>query len=148
IFILEDAAYRGLGFLGQEPPSLWSEDSERDTVILARTFSKTLSPGLKIGYAVVPESLVEPILDLKGNHDFGTANFNQQVLEQSLADGSYEAHVRDLLKIYRRKCEVFLSALEKYVRPVDREIRWTCPKGGLFVWMTAPDGLDTSFRGP
>ena len=53
--------------------------SAGDTVILARTFSKTLSPGLKIGYGVLPESLVDPILALKGNHDFGSANFNQQV---------------------------------------------------------------------
>ena len=53
--MLEDAAYRGLSFGAGEPPSLWSLDREGDTVILARTFSKTLSPGLKIGYGVLPE---------------------------------------------------------------------------------------------
>jgi 2-aminoadipate transaminase len=148
IFVLEDAAYRSLGFEGTEPPSLWSSDGAADTVILARTFSKTLSPGLKIGYGVLPEALVDPILRLKGNHDFGSANFNQQLLEQVLSDGSYEAHVRDLTEIYRRKCGVFLSALEKYVRPVDSEIHWTRPRGGLFVWMTLPEGLDTGFHGP
>jgi 2-aminoadipate transaminase len=148
LFVLEDAAYRGLGFEGREPPSLWSLDGAGETVILARTFSKTLSPGLKLGYGVLPDSLVEPILALKGNHDFGSANFNQQVLEQILSDGSYDAHVCELTELYRRKCGVFLSALEKYVRPVDSEIQWTHPQGGLFVWMTVPDGLDTSFHGP
>jgi 2-aminoadipate transaminase len=148
IFVLEDAAYRGLGFEGREPPSLWSLDGAGDTVILARTFSKTLAPGLKTGYGVLPEPLVETIFALKGNHDFGSANFNQQVLEQFLSDGSYDAHVAELTEIYRRKCGVFLKALETYVRPVDSEIHWTHPKGGLFVWMTVPDGLDTSFDGP
>jgi 2-aminoadipate transaminase len=148
IFVLEDAAYRGLGFEGSEPPSLWSSDAAGDTVILARTFSKTFSPGLKTGYGVLPEALVDPILALKGNHDFGSANFNQQLLEQILSDGSYDAHVSDLIELYRRKCGVFLSALEKYVQPVDPEIHWTRPQGGLFVWMTVPEGLDTSFHGP
>ena len=80
--MLEDAAYRGLGFEGREPPTIWSLDRQGDTVILAGTFSKTLSPGLKLGYGVLPEALIEPIVSLKGNHDFGTANFNQQLVEQ------------------------------------------------------------------
>src|SRR5436853_3412 len=70
IFVLEDAAYRGLTFGAREPPSLWSHDCEGDTVILARTFSKTFSPGLKVGYGVLPQGLIDPILHLKGNHDF------------------------------------------------------------------------------
>jgi 2-aminoadipate transaminase len=148
IFILEDAAYRGLGFETAEPPTLWSLDEQADTVILARTFSKTLSPGLKIGYGVLPFGLVETIAALKGSHDFGSANFNQRLLERILADGSYDAHVRGLTEVYRRKCDTFLRALEQYVRPVDPEIRWTFPRGGLFVWMTVPEGLDTSFEGP
>ncbi len=148
IFILEDAAYRGLGFETAEPPTIWSLDREADTVILARTFSKTLAPGLKIGYGVLPKALVESILALKGSHDFGSANFSQRLLERILADGSYDVHVRGLTEVYRRKCGTFLSALEQYVRPVDPEIRWTRPRGGLFVWMTVPEGLDTSFHGP
>ena len=148
IFVLEDAAYSGLGFEGAEPPSLWSRDKSAQTVILARTFSKTLSPGLKVGFGILPEPLLEPVLALKGNHDFGSSNFNQQLLAQILSDGSYEAHVCELKALYRRKCGVFLSALEKYVKPVDPEIHWTHPQGGLFVWMTVPEGLDTSFQGP
>jgi 2-aminoadipate transaminase len=148
IFVLEDAAYRGLGFEGSEPASLWSLDGEGETVILAGTFSKTLSPGLKTGYGVLPASLVENIVSLKGSHDFGSAHFNQRLIEQMMADGRYERHVRGLIGIYRRKCGAFLSALDQYVRPIDSEIRWTEPQGGLFVWMTVPEGLDTSFDGP
>ena len=148
IFVLEDAAYRGLSFGSAEPPSVWSRDREGETVILARTFSKTLSPGLKIGYGVLPEGLIDPILYLKANHDFGSANFNQRLLEHVLADGSYLRHLARLTGLYRRKCEVFLSALEEHVGALDSEVYWTRPEGGLFVWMTVPEGLDTGFDGP
>ncbi len=148
IFVLEDAAYRGLSFGAGEPPSIWSHDREADTVILARTFSKTFSPGMKVGYGVLPEGLIDPILYLKGNHDFGSANINQRLLDQVLADGSYDRHLARLNGLYGRKCEVFLSALEEQVGVLDSEVSWTRPEGGLFVWMTVPEGLDTGFEGP
>ena len=132
-----------------EPPSLWSLDAEGDTVILARTFSKTLSPGLKTGYGILPRGLVEPILTLKGNHDFGSANLNQQLVERILADGSYERHVAQVDGIcIVEKCRCFWRLS---TTTWDRSIRtcsWTRPQGGLFVWMTVPEGLDTSFDGP
>jgi 2-aminoadipate transaminase len=145
---LEDAAYRGLSFGATEPSSLWSYDREGDTVILARTFSKTLSPGLKIGYGILPRELMDAILYLKGNHDFGSTNLNQRLVERVLSDGSYDRHVSRLRDLYERKCTVFLSALEEFVGAPDAEVHWTVPKGGLFVWMTVPEGLDTGFEGP
>ena len=148
IFVLEDAAYRSLSFGAAEPPSLWSLDREGDTVILARTFSKTLSPGLKIGYGVLPRELVNPIITLKANHDFGSANLNQRLIEMILADGSYDRHVAKLRELYREKCRVFLSALDEHVGSLDIDVRWTRPQGGLFVWMTVPEDLDASFEGP
>ena len=146
--MLEDAAYRGLSFGVHEPPSLWRLDREGETVILARTFSKTFSPGLKIGYGVLPRGLIDPILSLKGNHDFGSANFNQQLLEQILASGDYDRHVARLRELYGRKCDVFVGALERSLEPVRDQVHWTHPNGGLFVWMTVPEGLDTGFDGP
>jgi 2-aminoadipate transaminase len=148
IFVLEDAAYRGLSFGAVEPPSVWSHDPEGDTVILARTFSKTLSPGVKIGYGILPHSLVDPILCLKGNHDFGSANLNQRLLDQLLRDGGYDRHLARLDAVYGRKCATFLEALDEYISPLDLDVRWTRPNGGLFVWMTVPEDLDTGFRGP
>jgi 2-aminoadipate transaminase len=148
IFVLEDAAYRGLSFGASEPNSLWSLDREAETVILARTFSKTLSPGLKVGFGVLPHGLIEPIESLKANHDFGSANFNQRIVERILSDGSYDRHVARLTELYRRKCGVFLAALDEHLGRLDSEVSWTRPQGGLFVWMTVPEGLDTSFTGP
>lgn len=148
IFLLEDAAYHGLSYGTEEPQSLWSLDQEGETVILARTFSKTFSPGVKIGYGVLPKGLVEPVVRLKGNHDFGSANFNQQVLEQALASGDYDRHVARLRELYGRKRDVFLAALDSYMRPVSADVNWTRPHGGLFVWMTLPENIDTGFEGP
>lgn len=148
IYILEDAAYRGLTFSGPEPPSVWQHDLSGETVILARTFSKTFSPGLKTGYAVLPEPLVAPVLHIKGNHDFGSAHFNQQVLEQVLARADYEAHVDRLVAMYRGKRDAMLSALEKHLGRRESAISWTRPNGGLYVWLSLPEGVDTGRDGP
>lgn len=147
IYVLEDAAYRGLTFAGTEPPSVWSQDEEGQTVILARTFSKTFSPGLKIGYGVLPESLVHPILNLKGNHDFGSSHFAQQVLDRVLTDGLYEPQVALLAQTYLRKCEALLAALEDHFGPPGGRVSWTQPRGGLYVWLTLPGGVDTGRDG-
>ncbi|GAC1465052.1 MAG: PLP-dependent aminotransferase family protein [Isosphaeraceae bacterium] len=147
IFVLEDSAYRGLTYDGTEPPSVWRHDAAGDTVILARTFSKTFSPGLKTGYGVLPLELVEPVLRLKGNHDFGSANFNQVVIERLIADGSYEAQVQTLVDGYRGKRDVMLEALDQHFGTMDG-VTWTRPTGGLYIWLTLPEGLDTGLAGP
>jgi len=147
IFILEDSAYRGLTYDGAEPPSVWRHDVDGETVILARTFSKTFSPGLKTGYGVLPSALVEPVLRLKGNHDFGSSNFNQVVLSRLIEDGSYHAQIDVLVDRYRGKRDVMLGALDKYFGPIEG-VSWTRPSGGLYVWLTLPEGLDTGLAGP
>ncbi len=147
IYILEDAAYRGLTFEGTEPPSVWSEDTSGETVILARTFSKTFSPGLKTGYGILPQALLEPILNLKGNHDFGSSHFAQQVLERAMVDGSYERQVEVLRAVYRKKRDAVLRALDTHLGPYGDEVSWTHPKGGLYVWLTLPEDVDTGPTG-
>ncbi len=142
IFVLEDAAYRGMTFSGAEPPSVWRHDPEGDTVILARTFSKTFSPGLKTGFGILPETLLDPVLRLKGNHDFGSGHFAQQLLERIVADGTYERHVARMVAMYRRKRDVMLRALEEHFGGIEG-VSWTRPRGGLFLWFTAPEGVDT-----
>ncbi|GIW87315.1 MAG: aminotransferase [Isosphaeraceae bacterium] len=143
IYILEDAAYRGLHYEGPEPPTLWSHDHAGTTVIHARTFSKTFSPGLKVGFGILPTELLGPILALKGNHDFGSAHFSQQLMERVLKDGAYTAHVSGLRQIYRRKRDVLLDALAEHFAPWRGEVEWTHPQGGLYVWLTLPPDLDT-----
>jgi 2-aminoadipate transaminase len=149
ILVLEDAAYRGLTFTGFEPPSVWSHDPGGQTVLLARSFSKTFSPGLKTGFGVLPDALVLPVLKLKGNHDFGSSNFNQQLLERVLASGQYEPQVQRLASAYLRKRDVFLEALDDHFGPLAAEgsVSWTRPDGGLYVWLTLPEGIDSGVDG-
>jgi 2-aminoadipate transaminase len=147
IFVLEDAAYRGLTFEGQESASVWSYDPKGESVILARTFSKTFSPGLKTGYGVLPETLLAPVLNLKSSHDFGSAHFNQQLLERVLSDHLYESQISRLALAYRRKRDAMLSALETHLGPLDRSVAWTHPRGGIYVWLTLPEGIDTGRDG-
>jgi 2-aminoadipate transaminase len=149
IYVLEDAAYRGLSYADTpEPRSVWGHDESGDTVILARTFSKTFSPGLKTGFGVLPEPLVRPVLGLKGNHDFGSSNFHQLVLARLLENGGYAAQVARLKGLYRRKRDVILEALEEHFAGLDGAVSWTRPAGGLFIWFSGPEGVDLGPTGP
>ncbi len=148
IYVLEDAAYRGLNYERDEPSSVWRHDPEGETVILARTFSKTFSPGVKLGFGVLPAPLAAPVLSLKGNHDFGTTNLTQQVMARALADGSYERHLLGLIGMYRRKRDIMLDALDEQFGSFDGAFTWTRPQGGMFVWLEAPSHLDLGTEGP
>jgi 2-aminoadipate transaminase len=144
IFVLEDAAYRELHYDGPEYSSLFSQDPSRETVILAQTFSKTLSPGLRVGYGVLPKALVKPVCDRKGNEDFGSANFNQHVLATIFEQGYYEPHVSALRAAYRAKRDCLLAAIDRHFADL-RGVRWVRPHGGLYVWMTLPEHVQTGF---
>lgn len=147
ILIIEDAAYRGLTFEGTEPPSVWAHDVGGESVVHARTFSKTFSPGLKLGYGILPAALLDPVLSLKGSQDFGTSHFNQQLMETLLADGSYDRQVELLAGTYRRKRDAMLAALDRHLGPYRPDVEWTVPHGGLYVWLTLPEAIDTGRDG-
>lgn len=142
ILILEDAAYRELRFDGDDIPSIKSLDPRNELVIYAGTFSKPCAPGLKTGYALMPSALIEPLLRLKGNHDFGSNNLSQYVIDSLLASGEYAKHVEFLKKVYRKKRDVFLEALEREFRNLPGTT-WTTPGGGLFVWLSLPKDIAT-----
>jgi len=146
IFILEDAAYRELRFDGPELPSVWSFDESHDSVILAQTFSKSFSPGLRVGYGIVPRELVTPLCDRKGNEDFGSANFNQHLLATVFEQGLYTSHVEMLRQTYRGKRDAMLAAADQYFSDIPG-VSWVHPHGGLYVWMSLPESVDTSFEG-
>lgn len=146
ILVLDDAAYRGLDLEGIEYPGLWGLDPGGENVILARTFSKTFSPGLKTGFGVLPSDLVQPVLSLKGNQDFGSSHFTQLLLERALTSGVYEAHRLGLAETYRAKRDALLGALDAHLGGVDG-VSWTRPNGGIYVWLTLPEGVDTHGEG-
>jgi 2-aminoadipate transaminase len=142
IFVVEDAAYRELRYEGPDLPSIKSFDRDNSQVILAHTFSKPCSPGMKTGYGILPRELVNPFLRLKGNHDFGSSNLNQHLLDGLLASGAYDRHVADLCRIYRDKRDAVLLALQEEFRPWP-DVHWGRPAGGLYVWLTFPATVHT-----
>lgn len=147
IFVLEDAAYRELRYDGPELPSLWSCDPSRQQVIYAQTFSKSFSPGLRVGCGILPVELVRPVCDRKGNEDFGSSNFSQHLLTQVFEQGLYQPHVAQVQEAYRAKRDAMLAAADRYFRGLPG-VTWVRPHGGLYVWMTLPESTATSFDSP
>jgi len=147
ILIIEDAAYRELRYEGEDLPSLWSLDETGAHTVLAGTFSKTFSPGLRVGWGVLPEDLVGPIVAHKGNVDFGSPNLNQHVMATVLARGYYDRHLALLVDTYREKCNTALAACEEYLGPL-QGVRWYHSTGGLYVWVQLPEHIDTAMGGP
>ncbi|SFH79860.1 aminotransferase-like domain-containing protein [Planctomicrobium piriforme] len=145
IFILEDAAYRELRYDGPEYPSVWSMDESREQVIYTQTFSKTFSPGIRVGFGIVPSALVQPLADRKGNEDFGSSNFAQHLMAGVLQQGLYASHLVDVKHGYKLKRDAMLIAAKKYFSKLPG-VTWRHPHGGLYVWMSLPENIPTSFR--
>ncbi|HEY2585303.1 MAG TPA: PLP-dependent aminotransferase family protein [Tepidisphaeraceae bacterium] len=146
ILILEDAAYRELRYDGPALRSIKSYDAENRYTVSSHTFSKPFAPGLKLGYTAGPDDLLHAMMQQKGNHDFGSSNVTQHIALETLRDGSYDAHVELLRKSYKVKRDAILASLLRFM-PKDPAIRWTYPGGGLYVWMTLPERIDTSRTG-
>ena len=142
ILILEDGAYRELRYEGDDLPSVKSFDRRNEHVVWTSTFSKPCAPGLKTGYGVLPRELVGPMLRLKGDHDFGSNNLTQHLLDRLLADGAYDAHVARLRQVYRAKRDALLGALADEFRDPPH-VQWTRPAGGLYVWAKFPAGMES-----
>ncbi|MDB5312735.1 MAG: lysN [Gemmataceae bacterium] len=142
ILILEDAAYRELRYSGDDITSIKRFDEGNEFVVYTSTFSKPCAPGLRTGYTLMPRDLVGPVLNLKGNHDFGSAALGQHVLDQLMSTGTYHRHAEKVRGVYREKCGLTLRALEQEFADFPG-VKWTVPAGGLYVWLTFPPHVDT-----
>jgi 2-aminoadipate transaminase len=147
LYIIEDVAYRELRYYGDDIPSLRRFDPEGDTVIQAGTFSKSFSPGIRVGWGVMPGALIDPLLAVKGNVDFGSPNFNQLLMSAVLELGLYDDHVRRVRGNYREKLDAVLQAADDFLKPING-IKWVRPKGGLYVWLRLPEHIDAGIEGP
>jgi 2-aminoadipate transaminase len=141
IFIIEDAAYYELKFEGEDVPFLKTLDPHNERVLLTMTFSKAFAPGLRLGYGYVPAALRPHILNQKGNHDFGSGNLAQNIIYQALTTGVFDQHSGMLRERYRQKRDVMLDVLR---REFPSEVHYLEPHGGLYVWVTLPDGVSSS----
>jgi 2-aminoadipate transaminase len=108
-------------------------------VIYLSTFSKTLAPGLRLGWIVAPAEVISKFVQLKQGADLHTSTFTQIVAYEVAKDGFLDEHVKLIRKVYRERRDVMLAALKEYFPP---EVTWTRPKGGLFLWVSLPKGMD------
>jgi 2-aminoadipate transaminase len=135
--ILEDDPYGDLYFGPDRPTTIKSIDQDRG-VMLLRTYSKILAPGLRVGYAVVPTEVMTRLLPIKQSGDLHTSAFTQVMIHEYLTSGGLAGHLANLREIYRRRRDLMLDALAAHF---PEGCRWTRPEGGMFVWVTLPAGL-------
>ena len=139
IMILEDNPYGELTFDGTKLPTYKSMDTE-GIVIYCNSFSKILSPGLRVGYTVAHKDVVVKMVDSKQNADVHTPILNQLMTYEYLKRYDIDESIAKMRVLYRRKCQVMLDAIEEYL---PKSISHTTPKGGLFVWCDMHGDYDT-----
>ena len=143
IYLLEDAAYRELRFAGEDIPSALTMDPAGDRVIYTSTYSKPFATGVRIGYGLLPGPLLTAALRVKGNHDFGTTNFLQQLISRALSSGAYKTHVQTLRIRYAKKAAAMVRACREHL---PENVKWTKPTGGLYVWARMPARVKTDLK--
>jgi 2-aminoadipate transaminase len=138
VLLVEDVAYRELAFDGHAATSLWS--LAPDVVLQLGTFSKVLVPGVRLGWAVGPAALVTAMTAAKQNSDQCAGALGQVLMAEYVRGG----HLADTLEIarplYRRRASAMLDALDRHM---PEGVTWTRPTGGFFIWLTAPEDVDT-----
>jgi 2-aminoadipate transaminase len=138
LLILEDDAYIDLRFEGEPKPTLYSL-AQPGSVLFFGTLSKTIAAGLRLGYCVGPADIIGIIS--RGRTDSLRNTYTSALAEWYLTTGKLSEHIVELRAIYERKCGHMLAALE---REMPQGVSLTTPKGGFFVWVTLPDGLDST----
>ena len=139
VLVLEDNPYGLLRYGGDPLPPLYQLDGG-DYVVYLGTFSKILSPGIRLGWAVAPPPVMEKVVLGKQAADLCTSTLTQYFVREYFAEGRWREYVANLVEIYRRRRDVMLGALEKHF---PAPAIWTQPEGGLFIWATLPEYIDT-----
>lgn len=138
VMILEDNPYGDIRFAGKNIPSIKTMDKD-GIVIYSRTFSKTLAPGLRVGYVSAPKPVVQKMVVCKQVSDVHTNIMAQMICDEYLKNYDMDAHLEEIRAIYRHKCGLMLDEID---RNFSKKITVTKPEGGLFIWATLPEGSD------
>jgi DNA-binding transcriptional MocR family regulator len=142
--VIEDSAYSALRFEGKAVPAIQALDARRSggidscRTIYCGTFSKTMSPGLRVGWIVAAKPLVRRLVLVKQASDLNSSTVNQMVMHR-LVETTYERQVTAARAHYRRRRDAMLAALAAHM---PKGASWTKPQGGLFVWLRLPEGCD------
>jgi DNA-binding transcriptional MocR family regulator len=142
-WIVEDDPYGELRYRGTPPAPVAAHDPER--VVHVSSLSKVVAPGLRIGWIVAPPELRTPMTVVKQARDLHTSTIDQRAAAAYLASGRLPAHLQRVRGEYRERLDALLRALPQHTPSGSR---WTEPDGGMFVWLTLPEGADTSLLFP
>jgi 2-aminoadipate transaminase len=136
-FIVEDDPYGELRFEGEDIAPLIS--MHKENVVYLSTFSKTLSPGIRLGWIVAPERVITRLVQAKQGTDLHTGTFVQFVAHDIAGRGIVKRHIRHIRAAYRERCGVMLAAMGEHFPP---GVTWTRPQGGLFLWVRMPEHVN------
>lgn len=143
--IVEDDPYGELRYSGEAPPLLAALDIARwgapRHVLYLSTFSKLLVPGLRVGWAVAPEALLRRMTQVKQGLDLHTGSLAQAIAYEACRDGLLDRQIPKICRLYQARRDTMLALLEQHMPP---GTRWTRPDGGMFLWITLPEGVDTT----
>jgi 2-aminoadipate transaminase len=147
--IIEDDPYGQLRFEGEHLPAVEVLDSRiraangwySGTVIYLSTFSKLLAPGLRLAWVIAPPEVISKLVQAKQGADLHTSTFNQMLAYEVAHKGFLDKHVVTIRQVYLERRNVMLDALTEHMPD---GVRWTHPQGGLFLWATLPEDIDTT----
>lgn len=137
--IIEDDPYGELRFEGEDLPALMN--LHKENVIYLSTFSKILAPGLRLGWVVGPQILISKLVQAKQATDLHTSSLIQMIAHDMMKRGVLAEHSRLIRKVYGERRHIMTDSMEQHF---PAGVRWTKPQGGLFLWVTAPEGTDTT----
>ncbi len=135
--IVEDSPYRELRYEGESVPTIYSLDPDR--VIHLGSFSKIFAPGFRLGWAIAHPDILDKIYVCKQSLDLCPPILDQYVAAEFLRSGRLDANLRKSIALYKGKRDLLLSLLETYM---PEGVKWTRPEGGLFLFLTLPEGFD------
>lgn len=138
VLILEDNPYGDLRYNGEYIPTIKSLDTD-GVVLYAGSFSKVISPGMRVGYAIGPKAVIQKMVVCKQGQDVHTNIWSQVVCHRFLTEYDFDAHLDMLRKLYTKKQALLLSIMEEHLSPY---ITWDPFDGGLFAWCHLPEGVD------
>lgn len=143
--IIEDSPYRDLRYSGIGIPSIYSLDQKREgtNVIGLYTFSKIFCPGIRVGFNIGPADVISRMINIKEGNVLNTPKYNQDMCTEFLTEMGLEAHMEKCRNYYGEKLDVFLETMKQYFPP-ELGVKWTKPQGGLFLWVTVPEHIDTN----
>jgi DNA-binding transcriptional MocR family regulator len=139
LLVLEDDPYGLVRFEGKPPPTVF-ELARGQNVIYSSSFSKTVAPGLRVGYLVLPNALADRVVAAATASYITPALFSQATVYEFLRSGSFEPNLERICGLLRERRDAMIGALERHLP----EAAWTVPEGGYFVWVDLPDGIAAS----